>query len=269
MAIYEQHKLRKTLNSGTVASSFASTSIDQKQWLFAVFNVTKFLCSNGLPFRGSHESNIETADDLFLRAFSPLLFPLEPKWRQIHKNLPNNATYTLHAIQNQVIETLVFLVKKKIAEGAHEVELFTIMADGTTDKNGVEVQGLVYRYLSADGKVKENCLNVKGIHDRSAKGVFGFAKEPLDEFKISPDGLVSQSFDGARVMSGDYGGLQRPISDFCGRYILYVHCFVHNINLIVTSVVQNIEEINEYFTVLRHSTTSSRKRLSQNTTAQH
>ena len=36
------------------------------------------------------------------------------------------------------------------------------------------------------------------------KGVFGFIKETLREFEISSDGIVSQSYDGASVMSGEY-----------------------------------------------------------------
>ena len=194
-----------------------------KQWLFAVFNVTKFLCANGLPFRGSHESDVDTADGLFLRAFSQLLFPLKPKLKKIHKNLPKNAKYTCHDIQDEVIEILASLVKQKIAKDVRKAELFTIMADG---KNRNEIQGLVCRYLSPEGKIEEHFLNIKGIDDRSAQGVFNFVKETLADFKISVDGLVSQSFDGANVMSGDYGGLQKLISDFCDRYILYVYALL-------------------------------------------
>ena len=107
-----------------------------------------------------------------------------------------------------------------MAEDVRKAELFTIMADGTTDKNRKEIQGLVYRCLSSEGKVEEHCLNVRGIDDRSAKGVFNFIKETLAEFEISFDGLVSQSFDGALVMSGDYNGLQKLFSDLYDRNIL-------------------------------------------------
>ena len=103
---------------------------------------------------------------MFLRAFSQLLFPLEEKWRKIHKNLPKNAKYTSHDIQNEVIEVLAFSVKTKFAEDVRKAELFTIMADGTTDKNRKEIQGIVCRYLSSDRNVKERCINVKGIDDR-------------------------------------------------------------------------------------------------------
>ncbi len=56
------------------------------------------------------------------------------------------------------------------------------MADSTTDKNRKEIQGFVCHYLSYEGKVEEHCLNVKGIDDHSAKGIFNFIKETLAEF---------------------------------------------------------------------------------------
>ena len=49
-----------------VAKSFVSISSDQKKRLFAVFKVRRFLCANGLPFRGTDESSIE-GDGLYLR----------------------------------------------------------------------------------------------------------------------------------------------------------------------------------------------------------
>ena len=237
----------RNLQGSTVAASLVSLNTDHKQLLFAVFNVSGYLCANSLAFRGTNESDIDAADGLFLRAFSQLLFPLENKWKKIHEKLPKNAKYTSPDIQNEVIEVLASLVKNKIAEDVRRAELFTIMADGTTDKNRKEIQGLVCRYLSSEGKVEEHCLNVKGIADRSAKGIFNFIIETLAEFEISLDGLVSQSFDGANVMSGNYNGLQKLVSDFCGRYILYVHCFLHKIHHVVTYVVENLDEIKEYY----------------------
>jgi hypothetical protein len=43
---------------------------------------------------------------------------------------------------------------------------------------------IVCRYLSSEGKVAENCLNVKGMDDSSAKGIFNFSKDiPLQNLK--------------------------------------------------------------------------------------
>ena len=127
--------------------------------------MSRYLASNGLPFRGDCESNIEEGDGLYLRAFSQLLFPLEPKLKNIHKHLPMNAKYTAPQIQNEVILILAKLVKRKIAADIRNAKIYTIMAD----ENRKEIHGLVCRYFSSEGKIVEHCLNVSGVDDRSAK----------------------------------------------------------------------------------------------------
>ena len=124
------------------------------------------------------------------------------------------------------------------------------MADGTTDKNRKEVQGLVCRYWSPGGNVKEHCLNIEGVDDRSAKGIFGFIKKTLDKFGIGMDGLVSHSYDGASVMSGDRNGLKILINEECQRYVLYIHCFLHRVSLVVVHAMENISDIKEYFDII-------------------
>ena len=69
----------------------------------------------GLPLRGETEHDIETGDGLFLRAFSQLMFVVDPKL-QIHKRLPNNAKYTSSDIQNEIISILAKLVKNNVAD---------------------------------------------------------------------------------------------------------------------------------------------------------
>ena len=124
------------------------------------------------------------------------------------------------------------------------------MADGTTDKNRHEIQGLVFRFLSPAGDIIEHCLNIKGIMDRSSQGVLNFITSTLKHLHLPTDGIVSQSYDGASAMSGAHQGLQALLSKFCNRYILYVHCFHHKISLVVVRAMENIKEIRDYFEIV-------------------
>ena len=126
----------------TIQDSVTQVNLDQKQWLFAVFNVIRYLAANGMPLRGDKETEIKTGDGIFLRAFSQLLFNLDPKLMEIHKKLPGNAKCTSPDVQNEVISILANLIKNKIANDIRNAKLFTIMADGTTDKNRKEIQRL-------------------------------------------------------------------------------------------------------------------------------
>ena len=58
---------------------------------------------------------------------------------------------------------------------------------------------------------------------------------------------MSQCYDGASVMRGDKGGVQRLIQNELGREIPYVHCFNHRLHLVVVNVVTRINAIKLYF----------------------
>ena len=58
---------------------------------------------------------------------------------------------------------------------------------------------------------------------------------------------MSQCCDGASVMRGDKGGVQRLIQNELGREIPYVHCFNHRLHLVVVTVVTRINAIKQYF----------------------
>ena len=88
------------------------------------------------------------------------------------------------------------------------------------------------------------------LPDRSAKGLFELVKRSLEELKISLDGLASQSYDGASVMSGEHGGLQALINEFCVRFIVYIHCFCHRLHSALAVILETIEEVKKYFSTV-------------------
>ena len=61
--------------------------------------------------------------------------------------------------------------------------------------------------------------------------------------------LLSQLYDGDSVMSGKKGSC-KYISDTFERDIPYVHCFNHQLHLIVVDVCESITEIKYLFTQL-------------------
>ena len=104
MAMWEDREKRDATNN-TVKHTVVHRTSEQKQWLFTVFHVVRYLSANGLPLRG---------DGLFLRTFSQLLFPLDPKLIKIHKRLPANAKYPSHDIQDEFIAVLASSTQERI-----------------------------------------------------------------------------------------------------------------------------------------------------------
>ena len=69
----------------------------------------------------------------------------------------------------------------------------------------------------------------------------------LKENNISLDGMISQCYDGATVMSGCEGGITVLIRNELKRPIPYIHCFNHQYHLIVIHLVKLIPDVSRYF----------------------
>ena len=223
---------------------------DHVKWLEVIFHIVRYLCANGLPFRGDEECldfNEGLSGGLFLNTINTLVFQMQPELETIAKKMPRNAKYLSSDVQNEIIEILSSLVKEKHAARIRRAEFYTIMADGTTDKNHEEIQGVVIRFIDMDTcEVEERAINV-GNSGRSAEGIFNYVKKTLDDSTISFDGMVSQAFDGASVMSGEKGGLQTLISKYCGRNVVYIHCFCHRLHLSIKAAMSGPNGLDDHF----------------------
>ena len=70
----------------------------------------------------------------------------------------------------------------------------------------------------------------------------------IDE-EISTDGIIAQCYDGAYVMSDEHGGLQKSLSDSCGRMITYIHCFCHQQVLVVRDIISCVEVVSDHISL--------------------
>ena len=62
---------------------------------------------------------------------------------------------------------------------------------------------------------------------------------------------VAQCYDGASVMSGRFGGVQKKVQEIVGKNCIYVHCYAHRLNLIVVSTASCIEDVRNFLAYLR------------------
>jgi hypothetical protein len=74
------------------------------------------------------------------------------------------------------------------------------------------------------------------------------------QYELNPKYLVGQAYDGAAVMSGVHGGLQKKINDYlkenCNNekaYAPYIHCPSHRINLLLQNVAKEKSSANVKF----------------------
>ena len=77
------------------------------------------------------------------------------------------------------------------------------MVDRLTDKNCWEILGIVGRFVTSSGEIKEHALDLKCTENRSAVDLLAVLWQSLADEEISTYGIVDQCYDGANVMSGE------------------------------------------------------------------
>ena len=74
--------------------------------------------------------------------------------------------------------------------------------------------------------------------------------EIVESKGMSFDQCRGQLYDGASTMSGAYGGVQKFIHDK-QHLAVFVHCAVHNLNLVVNDAVSAVRDAREFFTTMQ------------------
>jgi small basic protein len=70
----------------------------------------------------------------------------------------------------------------------------------------------------------------------------------LRDFECGPK-LIAQTYDGAVVMASQHAGVQAKIREQYPNAI-FVHCYVHRLNLVLAQSVSFIKEVKVFFVAL-------------------
>lgn len=260
MKLWMDYKNRMETSKSVMSLVSTKVMSDNQKWLQAVVRVIKFLAKHGLPVRGEYDiyaflhnqTDKSAKDGLFFSIIKDFIFVDHPDIKEISKKLPANAKYTSPDIQNEVIDVLTNLVALKIAGSVKASSYYTVCMDGTSNKEGTEMEAVVVRFVNDSFGIEEHVISVSDSRDINAEGLFKHLKYVLDKHSLSVDGIVSQLYDGAAVMSGNRSGVQARLSEYAKRTILYVHCFNHILHLVIVSVLKKVKDVKDYFDVVEN-----------------
>ncbi len=210
----------------------------------------EFLVVNHLPLRGStdaFDSLTEDGSGLFLSLFEYTLRK-DPELRSVMKTIPRNATYSSHEIQNDVIANMSSLVTEEIVREVAD-SWYTIKVDGTRDPTGLENISIIVRFVKDNCKVTERLLSMTTTEKGDAQTLTNTIITELEKNGLSTSKILSQVYDGASLMSGKNGGVQKILQDKLGRVIPYVHCFNHQLHLVVDHAISTEPAVEDFFNV--------------------
>jgi hypothetical protein len=90
-------------------------------------------------------------------------------------------------------------------------------------------------------------LSIQSTTTLDAASFTDLTLKTLKDNELDENGLLSQCFDGASVMSGREGGVQARIQAKLKRKIPYVHCYNHKLHLVIVKTTSSIHMVKQYF----------------------
>lgn len=243
-----QEKLCRISTTSSVETLLHQNALDKNiYYVKSIIEVIQFLVINELALRGNYVLEEEKEQGLFQNLFEYTCLK-DPNLKEALRQIPQNATYRSPEIQNQIIQALVQTVRNSVCKDIAEsdVKWFTLLEDGTRDKNNRENIAIAIRYVK-DGIVNESLLTVTTTKNFDAATFTELTLNTLTENNIDLSRMLSQCYDGASVMSGRVSGVATRKEKTLGRKIPYVHCYNHRLHLIVIRTISEITFIRLFF----------------------
>lgn len=123
---------------------------------------------------------------------------------------------------------------------------FCLKSDGTRDRCNVENLSVIVRFVT-DSKPEEHLIGLLDLHELDAEHITSELLAHLSDAGYSSDNILSQCYDGAPVFSGVRGGVQALLQNKLARYVPYVHCFNHQLHLVVVHAMQSEPGAKRFF----------------------
>ncbi|XP_039047506.1 zinc finger MYM-type protein 1-like [Hibiscus syriacus] len=118
--------------------------------------------------------------------------------------------------------------------------------DESSDVSKKEKMAMVLRYVDRLGVVKERFIGVVHVTDTSSLTLKATIDFVFTENKLSMTQVRGQGYDGASNMCGEFNGLKAFIlRDNKSTY--YVHCFAHQLQLVMVVVAKNHDGTHDFF----------------------
>ena len=148
--------------------------------------------------------------------------------------------------QNELLDCMYEVYIDNLHTEVNTAQFIAIEADETTDVSCLSQFAIILRFVQ-DNVPVERFLKYVDVDDRSAVGLSGTLRRELFDFNIVHK-LIAQTYDGANVMSGENGvqGLMRSTYP----HAHYIHCFAHQLNLVLKSLAEDIQVVRLFFTNL-------------------
>lgn len=240
---------KTSLEQGSIIDRINVANVDQiserREYLCRLVSATRWLGKQGIPFRGHDET--ESSENQgnflellnFLKEFDPFL--------QTY-SAPSHSTYLSPASQNEMIKCCADEVTAGIICEMKQSKMYAVMADEARDGH-IEQLAVCVRYIGCDDTVKEHFLQLSSLECFDAVSITEAIEQVLESNGLQELRCVAQAYDGAAVMSGLVGGVQALFRQKHPE-AAYVHCYAHELNLVLCHTCRAVPEASDFFDTL-------------------
>jgi hypothetical protein len=102
------------------------------------------------------------------------------------------------------------------------------------------------RFVNQKGEVLERLLGVENVVDTKSASLKRSLDPMFVKHNLSMSRLRGQGYDGASNMRGELNGLKKLVLDV-NPHAFYVHCFAHQLQLVVVAVVKGVLAVGDFF----------------------
>lgn len=183
-----------------------------------------------------------------------LLARYDPLFKSHLENDKVRTKYMSPKIQNEMIE----LASKHVLDGIvceiRETTFFSLILDTTQDISKADQMSVVVRHVSVEESniaIKQSFLGFIALRSQSSERISEQVCKFLGINKIDLKKCRGQGYNGAAVMWGKYKGVQARIKQISSN-AEYVHCALHNLNLVSNDSVNDNTEVVAFYDSINH-----------------
>uniref|UniRef100_A0A8R7VAZ0 Zinc finger MYM-type protein 1 n=1 Tax=Triticum urartu TaxID=4572 RepID=A0A8R7VAZ0_TRIUA len=151
-------------------------------------------------------------------------------------------------IQKDIAECFAKQILHSILEEIGD-GVFSLLVDESRDVAGKEQMVVVLRYAGKCGSAKESLVGLVHVKETTSKYLKSAIDDLFAELSLSLKQVRGQGYDGASNMRGEFNGLQSLIMRE-NNTAYYVHCFAHQLQLVVVAVVRKHKWIGNFFDMI-------------------
>ena len=253
MLEWDQFKVREKEGTHVVnlIDKAAITLRDQNRYYIKTLAEAIIFCAKQeIALRG-HEENEESDNKGNFLELIDVISRHDEKFAARLRSLLDNATYLSPQIQNDIALCIASCISDATSKVIEESGMFALLVDDTKDISKTEQTSIVLRYFDkSNNSIIERFLGFFQPNGLDAESLVICITDALKKHNVNINNCIAQAYDGASVMSGDIGGVQRKIQELV-PHAIYVHCYAHRVNLVLVNVCKNESIARDFFYIVQ------------------